>query len=177
MFLKDNIITLREYRKEDWERVHLYASIPDFTQYEAWGPNTEADTKNFIELMLTKQNQHPRFEFEFAIEHNETGLLIGGCGIRKESSNSSIANIGYAVNPDFQKMGIATTATKLLIQFGFEELNLDIIYATCDSKNIASYTVMAKCEMNRVGHFKNKRKFKDAIRDEYRYEISNKQSK
>ena len=165
-------LILRDYVKSDWERVHLYASIPEFSQYDFWGPNTEADTKNFIADAINKSKKVPRYEYEFAIILKSTNLLIGGCGIRREWESSAVANLGYAVNPEFQSMGFATEVSKKLISFGFDELNLKVIYATCDTNNIASYKVMEKVGMRKVGHIKDHKEFKGKMRDSSRYEIT-----
>jgi [ribosomal protein S5]-alanine N-acetyltransferase len=47
--------------------------------------------------------------------------------------------------------GIATDVAKLLIDFGFKELNLHRIYATCDSRNIGSSKVLEKIGMIKEG--------------------------
>lgn len=49
-----------------------------------------------------------------------------------------------------------------------------VIYATCDTRNIASYKVMEKLGMNRVGFIKGNKEVKGYVRDSYRYEILNK---
>ena len=41
-------LLLRPYRIEDYERIHLYGSLPDFSQYDIWGPNKEEDTRKLI---------------------------------------------------------------------------------------------------------------------------------
>jgi len=171
--LETDRIILRPYQASDWERVHLYGSLPDFAQYDSWGPNSEEDTKNFIQDAINKKLKIPQFEFEYAVIEKKSNLLIGGCGIRRDGMNSSVANLGYAINPDFQGKGYATECTNLLLKFGFNELKLLVIYATCDTANVASFKVMEKCQMKKVGFYKDKRKFKNKISDEFRYEITN----
>lgn len=172
MFIKGKNIILREYSEADWERVHIYASSRSFTEYEAWGPNSVEDTKLFIADALAKQKKQPRFEFEFAIIDKESNLLIGGCGFRKDEVQASIGNFGYAVNPEFQGKGVATEATKMLLQLAFVELEMSVVYATCDADNIASFSVMRKCEMKQVNVSKRKRNFKGKVADELRFEIT-----
>ena len=170
--LETKRLILRNYRKEDYERVHIYGSVAEFSQYEEWGPNSLEDTKNFISSMVTQANQEDRYEFEFAMCLKENGLLIGGCGIRREGQASSVAHLGWAVNPDFQSLGYATEAATKLIQFGFNELDLHVIYATCDTRNTASFKVMEKLGMKRVGHLLRHKMQKGQMRDSYRYEFN-----
>lgn len=165
-------VILREYYYSDWERVHIYASEPSFTEYEAWGPNTINDTKLFISDMLIIQAKKPRYEFELAIIDKQTNLLVGGCGLRKSEVDDSIGNVGYAVSPEFQGKGIATEATNLLLDLAFGSLGIKTVYASCDTSNIASYSVMKKCGMKKVNVFKDKRDFKGRISDEFKFEIT-----
>ncbi len=82
-----------------------------------------------------------------------------------------MGNLGYTINPGFQKHGYATEAVKALIEFGFKDLNLKVIWATCDNENIASYRVMEKLGMKPVGLLKKHKEFKGRCRDSLRYEI------
>lgn len=164
-------LILRGHKPEDWERAHIYGRDPEFSKYEAWGPNTEEDTKKYISDVILQASENPRYKFEFAICLKDSGLLIGGCAIRRESQSSCIANLGWAINPEFQSKGYATEAAKGLIQFGFEQLQLKVIYATCDARNNASSRVMEKLGMKQVGLLKGDKMQKGHLRDTLRYEL------
>lgn len=165
-------LRLRAYRAEDWERVHIYGADPDFSKYELWGPNSIEDTHKFVGEMVSQASSSPRFKFDFAVCLKESDLLIGGCGIRREAEESLVANLGWAINSEFQGRGYATEAARSLIQFGFGQLRLSVIYATCDTRNTPSYKVMEKLKMRRVGFIKGTKEVKGHIRDSYRYELS-----
>src|SRR5687768_5246919 len=95
-------LVLRPYRVEDWARVHIYGSDPDFSKYEMWGPNSVEDTHKFVGEMVSQSSSQPRYKFNFAVCLKENDLLIGGCGIRREAEESQVANLGWAINPEFQ---------------------------------------------------------------------------
>ncbi len=164
-------LILRDYRAEDWERVHIYGADPEFSRYEFWGPNTIEDTKKFISDVLVSAGAIPRFKFDLAVCLKESGLLIGGCGIRRETEHSHVANLGWAINTDFQNKGFATEAARALIEYGFKNLKLSVIYATCDTRNVASFKVMEKLGMTKVGFIKGSKEVKGHVRDTFRYEI------
>ena len=168
-------LVLRNYKTEDWERVHIYGADPIFSQYEAWGPNTHEDTKKFIADRVTQSQTKPRYKFDLAICLKDQNLLIGGCGIRREAPESVVANMGWAVNPSFQANGYATEAAQALIQYGFKQLALSVIVATCDARNTASFRVMEKLGMKRVGLLEKERQQKGSLRDTLRYEVMNDQ--
>ncbi len=124
MELQTERLLLRNYKTDDYERVHLYGSLPHFSQYDIWGPNTEEDTRNFISAKIAQSNNTPLYEYEFAVCFKKDNLLIGGCSLRREGANSLVANLGYAINPDFQSKGYATEVATHLINFGFNELRV-----------------------------------------------------
>lgn len=171
MILDTSRLTLRYYEENDWQRVHLYGSQEDFSKYDVWGPNSEKDSKNFIAFTILENNKEPQKNYEFAIIEKSSGLLIGGCSLKKDYSKGSVASFGYAINPDFQNKGYATEASSKIIDFGFNELDLKVIYATCDTRNIASYSVMAKLGMKRIDHILNHKKVRGKLRDSYCYEL------
>lgn len=164
-------LQLRNYRTEDWERVHIYGADPGFSKYEMWGPNNVDDTHKFVAEMVAQTQSKPRYKYDLAVCLKAADLLIGGCGIRRETELSQVANLGWAINPEFQNMGYATEAARALIEFGFLKLDLALIYATCDTRNTASYKVMEKLGMKRVGVIKGTKEVKGYIRDSYRYEL------
>ena len=53
----------------------------------------------------------------------------------------------WAVDPDYQRQGIACEAAEALIRFAFETLSLRVIVATTEHENTASIRVMEKLGM------------------------------
>jgi ribosomal-protein-alanine N-acetyltransferase len=177
MIVKNNKIIessrlyLRDFRKSDFTAVHEYGSIPEFSQYEQWGPNTEPHSLNFIIEAIKKASHIPRYDYELAVILKSTEQLIGSAHIAKDTQESRVGNIGYAINPKFQNQGYATEVARSLIDFGFKSLNLLVIYATCDTRNISSYKVLEKSGMHKVGHTIGDRQIRGQIYDSFRYEI------
>jgi RimJ/RimL family protein N-acetyltransferase len=61
--------------------------------------------------------------------------------------------IGWTIHPAYQRQGYATEAAAALLHYGFAEMKLHRIIATCQPENVASYRVMEKIGMRREGHF------------------------
>ena len=59
--------------------------------------------------------------------------------------------ISYSVHPDYWGQGIASEIARLLCQFGFEELALERVEATCDPRNSASAAVLKRIGMTYEG--------------------------
>ena len=162
-------LLLRYFVPEDWVAVHAYASIPEVSQFDSWGPNTEADSRNFVADCIEFASRDPVERHDFAIIVSVENQLIGGCSLKHQSITE--ASLGYAVHPDYQGKGFATEATLGMIDFGFRTLGLRRIIAQCDTRNSASYRVMEKAGMERVGTHLNHREIKGRLTHSYEYAI------
>ncbi len=89
----------------------------------------------------------------FAITDKNTGTLYGNVsiGLKKHGKGE----IGYFVGEEYWGKGIATEATKAIIEYGFNHLNLHKIYARHLEENKASGRVMQKTGMFYEGTFKD----------------------
>jgi RimJ/RimL family protein N-acetyltransferase len=164
-------LTLRKYITDDWARVHVYAKVPELSQYEVWGPNSAEDTKIYVASCIAKTSMTPILEHQLAVILNDGNVLIGGCGLKRSDASESTASLGYAINPEFQNRGFATETATALIDFGFNNLGLTKVEAECDTRNTASCKVMEKAGMKRVAQLPDDREVKGQMSDSYRYEI------
>jgi len=121
-----------------------------------WGPNDEKATRNFLLEAEEKWQCDPIMQYEFAVVKKDSGTVIGGCGIYLNRSRSE-AMLGWILNRHYWKQGYGTELAKELIRYGFKELNLHRIYATCNTENYGSYRVMENCGMRREAEFKKNR--------------------
>ncbi|NGZ77940.1 GNAT family N-acetyltransferase [Saccharibacillus sp. VR-M41] len=161
-------LILRDAVPEDWAAIHEYASDPQVVRHSIWGPNTEEQTKEYVAQLIEMQREMPRMSFELVDALKETGELIGGCGIHAAGFN---AEIGYTFNPRFWGSGYASEAAFALLRFGFEELGVHRIYATCRPDNEASAKVMQRIGMKREGRMREHLYFKGAFHDSELYSI------
>jgi RimJ/RimL family protein N-acetyltransferase len=166
-------LVLRDFIETDWEAVHEYASDPEVVRYMDWGPNTEEESRNFIQRTIVSQRENPRTGYSLAIALKAEDKLIGGCGIYVTSTENREGYIGYCLNRNFWGQGFATETAKALLMFGFEQLNLHRIFATCDPANIASAHVLEKIGMQREGRFREHKWAKGEWRDSLMYAILN----
>lgn len=144
-------LIIRDYEMDDWVAVHKYASNPEVTEYMIWGPNSEAETKVFIEQQITKQQSMDRTDYELAVILKETNGLVGGCGIYVQEHN---AEIGYCFNPEFWGHGYATEASEAMLMLGFEKFKVHRVFATCRPGNKPSANVLTRIGMTQEGHLR-----------------------
>jgi ribosomal-protein-serine acetyltransferase len=94
---------------------------------------------------LRKYIQSDIAEFEkkegcdFGIWHD--GQWIGGIGFSSFGTNDRKTSIGYWLAQDFQGKGIMTDCVRALVNFGFEQLNLNRIVIRCAVENTKSRAI------------------------------------
>lgn len=101
--------------------------------------------------------------YNFAITDSGNGSSIGGCGLRYVSQMDRVANLGYWVRTSRTRQGIATTATRLLARFGFEELKLNRIEIIASTDNRASQRVAEKAGAVREGVLRNRMVIRELV--------------
>ncbi len=155
-------LRLREFTMEDQETTHGYAGDLECVEYMLWGPNTREDTTGFLLGVIENQTASPRLKYDFALI-DEQGRHIGGCGIYLDETMNT-AEVGWILRKEEWNKGYGSEAANELIRFGFEELGLDEITATCDARNRGSARVMEKCGMTlKIRRIKHR---KDRYRDD-----------
>jgi RimJ/RimL family protein N-acetyltransferase len=165
-------LMLRELGELDWPAVHEYASDPEVVRYMLWGPNTAAESLGFVQRAMEYRCEQPRMVYDLAVIIKAQGRLIGGCGIQVlDNSDDREGEIGYCFNRRYWGHGYATEAARALVEFGFSELGLHRISATCDPENVPSARVLEKIGMQREGHLREHKWQRGRWRDSLLYAI------
>jgi len=108
--------------------------------------------------------------YVFAIMEKASEEFAGCMGIHPEPAHHR-AVVGYWIGLPFWGRGLATAALRLIIQFGFETLQLNRIAAGHFPQNPASGRVMQKANMRYEGTLRGSLLHRDEYRDEIRYAI------
>lgn len=112
---------------------------------------TPEEITAFWERVTGDRNREPRTQFELAVTLREGGNLIGGVRINVIDAPRWQGDIGYALHPDFRSRGYGAEAARAIVGFGFAQLQLHRIWATCATDNGASARVLEKIGMRREG--------------------------
>jgi len=169
--LETDRLLLREFRPDDEQAIHAYASDPEVVRLMIWGPNTPEMTKAFLAAALKEQEQWPRPFVSLAIELKSDRRVIGSIGLRIKDEKNRAADIGYVLARAYWRQGYMLEAARAILDAAFRKLDLHRVWATCDVRNRASYRVMEKLGMRREAHFRKNAFEKGEWRDTYLYAI------
>jgi RimJ/RimL family protein N-acetyltransferase len=164
-------LTLREFRLDDEADIHEYGGDPEVSIYADWGPNTRAQTHDFLALRLRHQFDWPRSDVSLAVELLGESKVIGSASLWITDLSNRTAFFGYAFDRRYWNKGYATEASLALLRVAFEVLDWHRVCATCDTRNLASQRVMEKLGMRREAEFREDAFQKGEWRDTYLYAI------
>ncbi len=171
MHLTTNRLLLREYCEVDWLATFNYQLDPNYLRFYPWPQRVKIDVQTFIRKFINWQYEQPRTKFQLAVILADQNQLIGSCGIRMKQANAHQAELGYEIAPVYWGQGYATEAAHRMLIFGFEELGLHRIWASCLLDNTASARVLEKLGMQREGHIRENRWMKNHYWDTLIYSI------
>lgn len=141
--------------KKIWDNLRDYIPFPYYKK----------DAEAFIVSTLS---QSPASTFAITFQDNLCGII--GLVIQKDVHRLS-AELGYWIGESYWGKGIATKAVNLITQYGFDELELQRIFAGAFEHNKASQRVLEKCGYNFEGIAKNSIIKNDIIMNEHIYAI------
>ena len=83
--------------------------------------------------------------YRWAVIEKESGECIGQIAYFLVDSKNHFAEIEYCIGRAFQCKGYATEATKAVIAFGFDKINLHKVQICTKTINVPSKRVIEKC--------------------------------
>ncbi|KQL54896.1 acetyltransferase [Heyndrickxia shackletonii] len=86
----------------------------------------------------------------FSIERKEDSSFIGIININIQK-NYHRGELAYWIGKPYWGKGYGTEATKAIIEYGFEKLDLNKIFATSFTNNPGSWRIMEKCGLKHEG--------------------------
>jgi len=142
VLLRTPRLVVRDFKAEDVDAVHTYASDPLVTRFTAFGPNTREQSEAFVLDATRTAVAFPRSDYTLAVELLGAAALIGGCGLHHP--NHDQWELGYVFAQRYWGMGLATELVRALTDFAFSQLGAEKVWAPVDAANAASSRVLEK---------------------------------
>ena len=141
MMIETKRLILRQIVSSDAEEIFAFSRGPETGRDAGWKPHeTLEETRLIMQEIFLEQ------ESVFGMVLKETGVMIGSVGLIDDPlrENDSVRMLGYALGEAFWGQGYMTEAAGAVIGYGFEEMQLDLISATCYPFNLRSKRVLEK---------------------------------
>jgi RimJ/RimL family protein N-acetyltransferase len=153
--LKGKNVLLRPVKRSDISYFLKWFNDPEVVQYlEMYLPMTEMSEEKFIEeLGTTRARSDALFVIE-AIKGAST-KPIGNCGLHEIDSKDRKAMFGIVIGEkDYWSKSYGTEAARLLINYGFQQLNLHRISSSAFAFNERSIKLHKKVGFQEEGRLR-----------------------
>lgn len=145
--LETQRLILREFNKNDLTDFYEYASVDGVGEMAGWSHHENIETTKKILNSFIKDNK------VFAIVYKENNKVIGSLGVEKYGMEDKLdefkdlygRSIGYVLSKDYWGKGLMKEAVKCVINYLFDECNLDFIICGYYLFNNQSKRVQEKC--------------------------------
>lgn len=140
-------LLLRPWKKTDSKDLYEYAKSDLVGPNAGWPIHeSEEKSKEIIEMFIKNDDT-------YAIELISEKKVIGSIGLHDRKPDKTLSSlnqkeIGYVLNPKFWGQGFIPEAVKCLLDYGFNNLNLDLIWCGHYDFNNRSKRVIEKCGFN-----------------------------
>jgi RimJ/RimL family protein N-acetyltransferase len=150
--LKGEKVVLRPNRRTDISLFLKWFNDPEVTQYLAlYLPMTEIAEEKWIE---ESSGTRADSDIHLVIEawDKSAGQAIGTIGLHRINLKDRAANFGIAIGEkEFWSQGFGSDATRTLLRYGFEQLNLHRISSSVFDFNERSYRMHKKVGFQEEG--------------------------
>ena len=105
--------------------------------------STKDEVKGLLDKYIGSYEKNDYYRW--AVVEKTTGECIGQIAYFLVDSKNYFAEIEYCIGSDFQCKGFATEATKAVIAYGFDRMNLHKVQICTKTINASSKRVIEKC--------------------------------
>ncbi|HET7656666.1 MAG TPA: GNAT family protein [Bacillales bacterium] len=172
--LETERLILRKLTMDDAEDLFEYSSEPEVSKYLPWETHrTIGDSKEFISMVLELYETGQLAPWGIMLKENEK--LVGTIDFVHWLPKHHRAEISFVLSKKFWGNGYILEATRRLLCFGFEQMELQKIEALSMIENVQSQRVLQKLGMRFEGVLRNHWWVKDRFRDIVQYSILKKE--
>ena len=149
--LESERVKLRPIRRKDIELLLKWFNDQEVTRYlSTYLPMTEMAEEKWIEELGNEQKEK---KVVFIIEvKGKNNKPIGNCGLHEINHKNQEATFGIAIGEkEYQSRGYGSEAARLLIEYGFSQLNLNRISSAAFKFNERSRNLHKKLGFKEEG--------------------------
>ncbi|WP_334352149.1 GNAT family N-acetyltransferase [Companilactobacillus sp. HBUAS56257] len=147
MLLIGRNIIIRDFKEEDFEP--FFTLLKDKTNHDLAGLEYTEDpdfAKKLFTLYQKRDDAH-------VIAQKDTDLMVGIFEINKRGESIGLAQtreIGFVIGKAYRKKSYATESVNLVINYGFNRINLTEIWASTEESNKVPQKILEKLKFKYI---------------------------
>lgn len=152
--IKSERLILRQPCMNDVGELYHLMSDTRLTQFLSWEPHTKIETTNIVLQNLIESQQHDSAYHWCICLNNEIIGLASLIDVKRKIRTWKLnrAELSYWIGYKDQGMGYATEASKKIIDFGFDNLELHKIIIAHAAANVESKSICKKLHFSQYAH-------------------------
>lgn len=140
-------LILREFEQDDLNDFYEYASVPGVGENAGWKHHAGKDETLEILNLFIEHNK------VFALFHKVDGKVIGSLGVEEYKNEDTLIDLaefkgrelGFVLNKNYWGQGLMVEACNAVIDYLFNEIELDFLMCGYYDYNVQSKRVQEKC--------------------------------
>lgn len=156
IFVETERLILREILLTDIEGMFELDSDPDIHKYLGTSPITDKD-QIITMINFIRQQYIDNGIGRWAIIDKNTNHFLGWAGLKfvtdLTNNHKNYYDLGYRLIKKHWGQGIATEAAIASLNYAFDKLNTDKVYAVANSENNGSNKILSKVGLNFIEKF------------------------
>lgn len=150
-------LIIRPYIKEDVKNLYETLNNENVLKHIPEESISIEQAQNAINWLISNYDQglDSDYKYSFAIELKETKDYVGWCGFGYLDYDKRQKEVYFTLNSKYWGQGFATEASKVLIEYIFNELKLEKLVAVVKPGNKGSQRVIEKIGFKYEGIVKN----------------------
>jgi RimJ/RimL family protein N-acetyltransferase len=165
-------LVLRPFEGHDFDRLFDLQSRPEVTRYLYWDPRSQVEVQESLAKKMASTHIGADADvLSVAVADRADGLLIGDLTLMYISTAHRHGEIGYVFHPDVHGRGLATEATRALVNLAFTDLELHRVSARLDARNHRSAALLQRLGLRREAHLRENEWVKGEWTDEVIYAV------
>jgi len=141
--LETERLTLRALNLNDAKAIFGLRTNKEVNEFiDRRTPRNLSEARAFIDRIskLTSENKG----IFWVIESNNNHQLVGTIGLRNFEDEEDYAELGYELDPSYQQKGFMSEAFEVVLEYGFNKMELKTIEAFTHKNNTASIALLEK---------------------------------
>lgn len=161
-------VALRPFEERDIPKKVAWINDPENNRFLHY--DIPLDPQKTLQWFQTKDNSR---RLDLTIEY--AGVPVGLIGLLAIDRSHNKAEFYISMGETaYKRKGIAAAASRLLLQYAFEELKLHKVYLNTDGENTPAHRLFEKVGFVREGYFVDDMVHRGRYIDRVRYAIVNK---
>ena len=144
-------LVLRKYTMDDFNDYYEWRSQKDAHTYVSTNVKSQEDCRASLKNTIECYDKEVGQNLVWGVALKSSNKIIGSVNISTISRRNRICEVGWSISPTYQKQGYAFEASKALLKYIFEVLDINKVTTVIWHKNEPSLKLATKLGFVREG--------------------------